>query len=183
MLRPIKINEVFNLAIDTLTCLWGGLIAPKICETEFKAKLLPFPHLISFESSFTEDSHLSKENYFNITSTDSRLKKVANHACCMVAVFAFESLKEHVAYDQIKHEPAATFLRHLRNGAAHGNSFNFIDTKTKKFIDPGNIEWRGKIIQKDLQDHPVFPDFFAQGDFAYLFEDISKFLEKFEKDI
>lgn len=176
MLRPVQINKIFDLAIDSLTCLWGGLIAPKLCGTELKIKLEPFSHLISFASSFEEDSHLSKENYFNICASDERLKSVANHACCLVAVFACESLKNSEKYDNIKNESVVIFLRHLRNAAAHGNSFNFIDSRTRKFIDPGEVKWGGKIIQKDLQNKTAFPDFFAQGDFAYLFEDISKIL-------
>jgi hypothetical protein len=176
MLRPIQISKSFNLAVDALTCLWGGLIAPNICGTELKAKLATFSHLISFKSSFAEDTHLSKENYFNICASHERLKEVGNHACCMVAVFAFESLKNDQKYDKIKNETTVKYLRHLRNGAAHGNSFNFIDSRSKKIIDPGLVEWRGKIIDKSLQNKTVFPDFFAQGDFAYLFEDISKLL-------
>lgn len=176
MLRPVQINETFNLSIDTLTCLWGGLLAPKLCETELKAKLAPFPHLVSFASSFTEDSHLSKENYFNICASAERLKMVANNACCLVAVFAFESLKNTKQYEKIKTETIVIFLRHLRNAAAHGNSFNFIDSQSGKFIDPGKVEWKGKIINKELQGQTTFPDFFAQGDFAYLFEDISKLI-------
>lgn len=176
MLRPVQINEAFNLAIDMLTCLWGGLVAPKLCGDELKAKLAPFPHLISFTSSFTEDSHLSKDNYFNICAADDRTKAVANQACCMIAVFASESLKNHKDYDKIRGEVSVNFLRHLRNAAAHGNSFNFIDSRSRKLIDPGQVEWKGKIIEKGLQDKTAFPDFFAQGDFAYLFEDISKLI-------
>lgn len=176
MLRPVQINEAFNLAVDMLTCLWGGLIAPKLCGDELKAKLAQFPHLISFASSFTEDSHLSKENYFNICAADDRLKAVANQACCMIAVFASESLKNHKDYNKIRNEVSVNFLRHLRNAAAHGNSFNFIDSRLGKLIDPGQVKWRDKIIEKGLQGQTAFPDFFAQGDFAYLFEDISKLI-------
>ena len=175
MLRPIQINETFNLAVDMLTCLWGGLIAPKLCETELKAKLAPYPHLISFVSSFAEDSHLSKENYFNIVASDARLKAVGNHACCLVAGSAFESLKKHPRYAAIKNETLVKFLRHLRNAASHGNSFNFINSHGN-FVDPGQVKWKGKIIKKELQGVTAFPDFFSQGDFAYLFEDISKIL-------
>ena len=161
MLRPVQINKVFDLAIDSPTCVWGGLIAPKLCGTELQAKLLPFPHLVSFASSFTEDSHLSKENYFNICASDERLKSVANNACCLVAVFAYESLKNSAEYDKIRSESAVGFLRHLRNAAAHGNSFNFIDSRSGKLIDPASVEWRGKIIKKELQDKTAFPDFFC----------------------
>ena len=174
MLRPAQINKVFDLATDLLTCLWGGLIAPKFCEAELKARL-PFPNLISFSSSFPEDSHLSTENYFNICASEERFRSVANHACCIVTVFAFESLKNSENYSDIENETVVIFLRHLRNAAAHGNSFNF-KNRFGQLIDPGEIEWKGKIIRKELQDQTAFPEFFRQGDFAHLFEDISKIL-------
>ncbi|MCK5472055.1 hypothetical protein KAI54_02610 [Candidatus Gracilibacteria bacterium] len=133
-MRPVQINKAFDLAIDMLTCLWGGLIAPKLCEAELKAKLAPFPNLISFGSSFTEDSHLSKDNYFNICATKNRFKNVANHACCLVSVFAFESLKNHENYNLMQNKAPVKFLKHLRNAAAHGNAFNFIDSRSKNLL-------------------------------------------------
>ncbi len=176
MLRPIKIDKAFDLALDTLTCLWGGLVAPRLCEQELKAKLAPFPHLISFASSISpEDAHLSKESYFAICASDDRTKEVGNHACCLVALFAHESFKNHSRYSALKNRAPVAFLRHLRNGSAHGNTFDF--TYRNKLIDPGRVEWKGKIINKNLQGEKVFPDFFAQGDFAFLFEDITKLIQ------
>lgn len=149
---------------------------PAMCRTELQAKLAKYPHLISLASSLGEDANLSKENYFNICTSTERIKAVGNNACCMVATFAFESLREHKNYDDIKNKTEVRFLGHLRNASAHGNRFNF-KNPYGKFKDPGEVEWRAKIIDKKLQDRTAFPDFFAQGDFAYLFEDISKLLE------
>jgi hypothetical protein len=177
MLRPAQIHETFDLAIDLLTCLWGGLLAPKLCEAEMRAKLAPYTQLISFSTSLGEDSHLSKDNYFNICASPDRLRAIANNACCLVAVFAFENLKNTEIYDAVQNDTDVNFLRHLRNAAAHGNSFNFIDSRSRKVIDPGKVRWRGKIIEKGLQDKTAFPDFFGVGDFAYLFEDISKIIK------
>ncbi|MBT6954746.1 MAG: hypothetical protein HN991_00135, partial [Candidatus Jacksonbacteria bacterium] len=169
MTRPARIDESFDLSIDMLTCLWGGLMVPKLCGNELKMKLASFPHLISLKSSFPEESQLSRDNYFSICSDDDRFRSVANQGACMVAVFAFESLRNHRGYDKVKDKVPVMFLRHLRNAASHGNNFNFISSQSGKIIDPGRVEWGSKIINKDLQGKTAFPDFFPQGDFAYLF--------------
>lgn len=176
-MRPVRTHETFNLAIDTLVCVWGGLIAPRLCRQEFEKSLAPYDFLISFASSFSEDTHLSKTNYFAICSSDERTRDVGNIACCMVALFAFEHLKVHRAYTTVQKRAEVVFLRHLRNASSHGNRFNFYrDSARKHFVDPGGVQWRAKTITKDLQDEAAFPGFFSAGDFAYLFEDISALL-------
>jgi len=177
-MRPVQMHEIFNLAIDTLTCLWGGLLAPKLCREELEKSLAPYPFLLSLSSSFSEDTHLSKANYFAISSSDKRLTDVGNNACCMVALFAFENLKLQTNYKTLSKNNTVVFLRHLRNASAHGNRFNFYcDRARKRFLDPGTVRWRNKAITKSLQDKPAFPDFFSVGDFAYLFEDISALIK------
>ena len=176
-MRPVYTHKVFNLAIDTLTCVWGGLLLPKLCWNELGTALAPYPHLVSFESSIDEDTHLSKDNYFSICSSDKRVQEVGNNACCMVALFAFETLKTHSTYDTIRNEVPVKFLYHLRNASAHGNRFNFcLDRARNRFQDPGVLKWRNKTIDKSLQEHQAFTDFFGAGDFGYLFEDISKIM-------
>jgi hypothetical protein len=174
-MRPIKTHDVFDLALDTLICVWGGLLTPRLCRDAVERSLAPYDSLVSLESQVsTEDSHLSKAAYLAIVSSDERTRLVGNHACCMVALFAFESLKANAVYEQLKDHPSVVFLRHLRNASAHGNRFHFYrDSARQKFVDPGKVIWRDKTISGVLQDEPAFPDFFSSGDFAYLLSDIS----------
>jgi hypothetical protein len=176
-MRPVLTHGVFNLAIDSLTCLWGGLIAPRLCGEQMTRSLEPFAHLISFQSTVGEDTHLSKENYFAICQSDNRTSEVGNNACCMVALFAYETLKVDAKFESIKNQVPVQFLYHLRNASAHGNRFNFFrDRNRTRFRDPGTVQWNKKTIDKALQDMPAFPDFFAAGDFAYLLEDVSQLM-------
>lgn len=177
MIRPIEIDKIFNLTIDAYTCLWGGLLSPRLCLNELNKKIGETDFLITMESSCSEDTHLSKTNYFNICLSDERTRDVSNISCCMIAVFAFEHLKNHPKYDEIKKYDIVKFLGHLRNAAAHGNKFCFADSKTKNFIDPKRVTWRLKTIDKNLENKVAFPNFFPHGDFAYLFEDITKLLK------
>jgi hypothetical protein len=176
-MRPIYIDRAFSLAIDSYTCLWGGLLLPRLCLKELNERIGETDLLLSLESSCAEDTHLSKSNYFNICMSSERSFEVAKIASCMIAVFAYESLKAHSGFEIIKENNTIRFLRHLRNAAAHGNRFWFINSRSNKFVDPGTVSWRRKTINKELQDQVAFPNFFPHGDFGYLFEDITKLLK------
>jgi len=176
-MRPIETDKIFYLAIDTYTCLWGGIIAPRLCLNELNAKIGDTDLLLSMESSCKEDTHLSKSNYFNISLSDDRSAEVASIASCMLILFAYENIKDLPIYHEIRNIDDIKFLRHLRNAAAHGNRFHFIDSKLKRFIDPGIVSWRNKTIDKNLQDQKAFPNFIPHGDLPYLLEDIAKIIK------
>lgn len=178
-MRPVKTDQTFNLVIDVLTCVFGGLTAPRLCGRELQGALAPYDFLVSFASTLGEDTHLSKKNYFAICSSQERTTAVGILACSMVALLSFEHMKLHASYPAISKRPEVAFLRHLRNAAGHGNRFNFYrDSARKCFVDPKGVKWQSKAITRDLQDKPAFPDFFCAGDFAYLFEDISGLLAR-----
>lgn len=173
-MRPLTIDKVFNLSIDAITCLWGGLLVPKLCHDDIEAKFQNYNFLVSLASSVGEDTHIDKANYLNICKSDERTAEVGNMSLSMLAVFAFESIKSEDTYDLIKKDMTINFLRHLRNAGAHGNNFNFYNKG--KLVDPGVVTWRNKNIDKSLQGKVAFPDFFKHGDFPYLLEDVSKVL-------
>lgn len=177
MPRPVDLNETFSLAIDAYICLWGGIVTPKLCYKELNEKLGNFNFLLTLDSTVGEETHLSKEHYFGIIQSEDATKEVGTIACCMIVVFAFESLKNDPKYDSIKSLETITFLRHLRNAAAHGNRFSFINTKSHSKIDPGSVTWRKKTITAELENAKAFPDFISHGDIPYLLEDISKILK------
>jgi|GEM_PF-1165883 len=177
-MRPIETDKIFHLAIDTYTCLWGGIIAPRLCLNELNAKIGDTDLLLSMESSCMEETHLSKSNYFKISLSDEKSTEVASIASCMMVIFAYENIKDLTNFHKIENIEIIKFLRHLRNAAAHGNRFHFINSRSKKIIDPGIVIWRTKTIDKSLHDQKAFPNFFPHGDFPYLFEDITKILKQ-----
>ncbi len=180
-MRPAEINKVFDLAVDVLTCCWGGLVAGMVCNKEIKSGLAKFyPSLVAFTSPKSPDfetANLHQDNYFQIVDNPERFKVIANALPSVVSVFAFESLRRSKEiYNLIKSKNEVRFLGHLRNAGAHGGRFNFYNLN-KVFEDPKDLAWRNLIISKDLQDTAAFPDFFPQNAFASLFEDISKLLK------
>lgn len=76
------------------------------------------------------------------------------------------------------------FLRFIRNGAAHYNTFNIKDEngdwKIKKNQD---IVWQSKKINRILHGSKVFPMFVSIFDIYLLANDISEILFNIDKDI
>ena len=190
-MRPIIINPIFNLPADILTCMFGGLVSSKLCDKEIRLALEYYSHLVTFDapSSETEETHLSKENYFNIVNSDERTKDIINAVCGMVAAMAWESLKTTPIFNErgellpeLKNETSLNYLECLRNAASHGGCFKFINRWHKFFIeDEKELIWCGLRLDKDMENKKAFPDFFPAGYFAYLFEDISMIIEKDKK--
>lgn len=71
---------------------------------------------------------------------------------------------------KFRNEPIVQFFRHIRNGCAHNNKFYFKGKNTLAL----KAEWRRKIIDTSLAGQTVINDFFKEGDFGHLLEDLSK---------
>ncbi len=70
------------------------------------------------------------------------------------------------------HEPIWEFLRHLRNAAAHGGRFHFVNKEPRR-----PAVWRTKAIDRSLQGTAIFAaplnaGFLGPGDVLYLLADI-----------
>jgi hypothetical protein len=88
--------------------------------------------------------------------------------------------------DQNDKSPEFEFFRHLRNGCAHGNKFNFRNHKDKKtnkviYDEPSRpAKWNGLEINQTLHGSKVIFDFIAGGDVLKLLIDMSKKIENFK---
>lgn len=84
---------------------------------------------------------------------------------CAQVGFFYELVKNCDSRQPTPH-PVLDFLRHIRNGAFHGNSFN-IKSQTP------HANWRGRTIDAStLNGKPVFFDFLAPGDAYLLISDV-----------
>ena len=81
-------------------------------------------------------------------------------------ISTWEILKETATYKKIDTQPDIQFYRHIRNGCAHDNRFNFDELKYP-------AEWRDKTITIALKGTSVIPDFIKDGDPLLLLIDIT----------
>jgi hypothetical protein len=77
-----------------------------------------------------------------------------------MAILTFDYLASSSYHAKIKKDKEFQFLRFVRNGAAHSNTFNLKDeTGTWKIAANSKIEWNGRKIDRSLDGKTVFNNF------------------------
>jgi hypothetical protein len=175
---PLKTDKIFEPYRDFfnvgMLSLWAVSWEPFL---DWVAK--QEPNFMSFETSDHKGSMISirpvveqvrKSNLPNNQKGPLHTDLLRKY-CATFCVMIFEVLKEDPRYKKISKKPVVQFLRHIRNGCAHGNKFYF--KKGGPFFP---AEFRTKKIDTNLQGKEVFFSYISAGDIPYLLEDISKFL-------
>lgn len=93
----------------------------------------------------------------------------------LVAIALFNVLESSTYNKSISKTEIFRFVKHLRNGAAHHNKFNF-DGKIIK-----DTEWRGKVVRQDDEGNQVFGKFISLQDLLILINDVSDKLDEIDK--
>lgn len=92
-----------------------------------------------------------------------------------VAISMFEVLQTSKYNKLVNKTDIFKFAKHIRNGAAHNNKFNF----SKPLNKP--LQWRNKTIGNSLQNTEVFNAFMNGADLMFLISDLSNLIN--QKDI
>lgn len=108
-------------------------------------------------------------------SYTSKNKIYMTHMSRMMAILIFDFLQASKYKNKLSSTPIYKFAKHIRNGAAHGNEFNFNEETIKK---DQPVKWREKTIDMSLKGKVVTPDFITATELVFLMEDISKMLQE-----
>jgi len=100
-----------------------------------------------------------------LTNVNS-LKQGFLHVNSMFLVSMWALLTDIENFEKISKEPDIQFFRHIRNGCAHGNMFNFTNLKYA-------AKWRDKTISESNKGKTVFPELLKEGDPFLLLLDIN----------
>lgn len=91
-----------------------------------------------------------------------------------IAILTFDFISSSKYQNSINHTKEFQFLRHLRNGAAHYNTFNLKNENGSWKIRKNEIiEWKNKKIDRSLQGKEIFPTFFNLLEMFFLAYDLS----------
>lgn len=124
-----------------------------------------------------------KENGREYTTTSNHQDQMIFVGKAMV-ILAFDFLSSSKYQNSIRCTKEFQFLRHLRNGAAHYNTFNLKDEDGNWKIGKNeSVEWKNKKIDRSLQGKKVFPGFFQMFEAFFLVYDISNMLDKIDKKV
>jgi hypothetical protein len=95
-----------------------------------------------------------------------------------MAILTFDFLSSSKYQSAISQSSKFQFLRHIRNGAAHHNTFNLKDIEGEwKIEENESISWEDKTINRSLHKKKVFPNFFSIFEMFFLAYDFSKELK------
>ena len=97
-------------------------------------------------------------------------------------IYLYDLLENSAYYPCLQRKDGFEFLRHLRNGAAHDNKFDFKGHMNNSLNEPiTEIQWREMKITQDMENTEVFDLFIAPADLIVLISDISKLLKSFDE--
>lgn len=106
-------------------------------------------------------------------SYSSSNKVYMTHISRMMAILIFDLLQASKYQNQLASTSIYKFAKHIRNGAAHGNTFNFSEQIIEK---DQPVKWKNKTIDFSLKGKKVTPDFITATELIFLMEDISKMI-------
>jgi hypothetical protein len=128
--------------------------------------------------------HIEKKG--NLATSKLNIIKEMNFMGKAMVVFAYELLSASDYFIEIKEDREFKFLKYIRNGAAHDNTF---DLKYKYGKNKGqwmlgereSIEWNNLKIDRELQDKEVFNSFISMPSIFLLAKHFSERLENIDK--
>ena len=92
-----------------------------------------------------------------------------------MAILTFDFISSSKYQSAIGQDNKFQFLRHIRNGAAHYNTFNLKDIDGEwKLEEHESVIWNNKVINRELDREKVFPNFFSVFEMFFLAYDLSK---------
>lgn len=97
----------------------------------------------------------------------------------LLSIAIFNILESSSYNKKISRSSLFRFSKHLRNGAAHGNKFNF-SKETSEKLKQSTVCWRGKEIKETLHGETVFGNFIYLPDLIVLIHDISEELDRID---
>ena len=95
----------------------------------------------------------------------------------IMAVSIFDFLDASRYKNHFQNTDIYQFVKHIRNGSAHNNRFNF----SAEDVANKPAKWRDKVIETSLIGKPVVPHFMNPITMLYLMSDITEMIEKFKQ--
>lgn len=141
---------------------------------------LSFNHMLDKFNKVT-DLHIEKTG--NVTTSKMNILKemIFMGKAMVILTYDFLSLSGYNA--NINKDEEFQFLRHIRNGAAHNNKFNFKNEDGSwKIGENETIKWNNMEISRKLQGDIIFDDFISLFNVFLLAKYFSDRLVKIDKE-
>ncbi|MFH1706144.1 MAG: hypothetical protein ABH867_04540 [Patescibacteria group bacterium] len=134
-----------------------------------RAFLLEHPGMKPLIDAYNKEVSLQKEGQYVKASTRLYLIYVGR----LMAVAVFDFLQASPFHKVLSGTEIFRFTKHIRNGAAHNNKFNF--GRLNPLEKPA--KWKNKNIDNSLNGKTVIPDFINPTELIFLMSDISSLIK------
>ena len=162
LFAPIK--KMFDFFILSL-----GFVGNPSFQTAFIAI---HPGITKTIQEYNQEVGLKVDRHGSYSSNN---KIYMTHISRMMAILIFDFLQASEYQNKLSKTSIYKFAKHIRNGAAHGNKFNFSEIA---IIKDQPVKWREKTIDINLKGKIVTPDFITATELIFLMEDISNVINE-----
>lgn len=121
-------------------------------------------------NSFNKAVHLKSKGDI----VEANIIGLMNFQARQISISLFNLLENSEFSNSINRTEIFKFVKHIRNGSAHNNKFNF-ESKAKKELP---VTWRNKTIETNLHSSEVFNKFLSPIDLVLLMADLSEMIKK-----
>jgi hypothetical protein len=188
----LDINNNFHTALQGIDdFFWFYLLSnralgdPEV-QNLIKIKSVNEPEFLSMLKKYNKWVNLQIEIH-QLNNKYSTKMNVLNSSIIVgkiMTISVYELLLSSKYHPNIRNLEEFKFLKHIRNGAAHDNKFNFKNKKGEWTIKKDeSIKWWDKKINRDLQGKQVFNDFISFSNIFVLANFFSEKLKEIDNKI
>ncbi len=184
--QPLKFHQSINSLLDSFRHIIASATWQQVSINKAQEFFEPYPYIVELPCSVTEKNikidksilKLIEQERFNKIATPLYSQSLVNlYRIFTIAII--DIIWSEKDFKKFYQNTELQFLRHLRNGSAHNNTFFFEKGKRReRILKKLPITWREKIIEESLEKNKikVFMDFMKPGDIFILLSDINSLL-------
>lgn len=181
----IKIDDInfHPLLKDIENIFWWYLLSSKALSSPITQNILlhdeNFPLILKKYNKWTnyKVNLIKDDQYISTLNTKSQMIFLGKS----MSVLMYDVLLASKYNAEINSSSIVQFLKYIRNGTVHNNTFNLIDEDKKWKLEEGeSINWQNKKINRELHMKKVFPEFISIFEIFILAKDLSEKLKEID---
>jgi hypothetical protein len=177
---PVILHSSFSGLIDSFRTIIAALTWLRASSDEAAGYFAPWPYIITFDCSVSQESLKLDKSAIDAFRRDAgnpdtpMFASTLGNLCRVVTISVKDIIWEHPHFSHALQHETLQFIRHIRNAAAHDNSFYFGAGKQKERTLAGlPVSWRGKTVDVSFENSRLYLDFMGAGDLLFLLRDVT----------
>ena len=178
--QPLYLHKSFGTLLDTFRNVITGMTWLKATIKDAELFYKDYPYIITLACSVTDQEIKVHKSILSVIEKEGFNHRTPLYSQTLINFYRIFTVAikdivwEEPDFSNLLDRKDLQFLRHVRNASAHDNKFYW--GKGKQRIDTINsfpVVWRGREINKDLENTELYMNFLKPGDLFLLLADIS----------